>query len=168
MKQELKARLARLGPIEAIARVRSGSPADTVLRPAGDVACVKTIDAINALIRRGVPGRKAMTTIDTMIERGEAVVDVPKVERGTAFADELAAAGVAVTRVSIDKEIDARSIRERLGLSVATFAKRYGLNPRTVEGWEQGRPVEPVARAYLHAIAANPAQIARSLEEPIT
>lgn len=167
MKQKLKARLARLGPVEAIDRVRSGSPADVVIRPAGDLADVRTIDAINALIRRGVPARKALTTVNAMIEHGEAVVGVPTIERGTAFADELVTAGVAVSRIGGDKPIDARSIRERLGLSVVDFAKRYRLNPRTVEGWEQGRPVEPVARSYLHAIDADPIGIARSLEEPI-
>jgi DNA-binding transcriptional regulator YiaG len=55
-------------------------------------------------------------------------------------------------------------IRERLGMSAATFARRYNLNPRTVEGWEQGRPIDDIANAYLHAIAAEPPAIARAFE----
>ena len=167
MKQALRERLERLGPIQVIDRVPSGSPADIVIRPEGALAKVKTIDAIHALIRRGVPARAAMTAVDTMVVRGEAVIDVPTIEPGPTFADDMHAAGVQVTRIGATKPADVKAIREALGLSAAMFAKRFNLNPRTVEGWEQGRPIDDIANTYLHAIAAEPAVIAKALETAI-
>ncbi len=164
MKPELKALFERLGPIQDIGRVPSGSPADIVLRPDGALADVRTIDAIHALIRRGVSSRVAMAAIDAMAGRGEAVVEVPTIEPGPGFADALAAAGVRVARLAAVERADVRAIRERLGLTASAFAKRFSLNPRTVEGWEQGRPIDDIANAYLHAIAAAPDAVARSFE----
>ena len=43
-----------------------------------------------------------------------------------------------------------------------------GVSRRTVEGWEQGRPIDSVANIYLHAISTNPDVIGRALEQPIT
>ena len=51
-----------------------------------------------------------------------------------------------------------------LGLSQAAFAARYGLNPRTLQDWEQGR-VQPngPARAYLVVIDREPKAVTRAL-----
>lgn len=38
-----------------------------------------------------------------------------------------------------------RAIRRHLSLSVRDLAARCGVSPRTVEGWEQGRPVPAAA-----------------------
>ena len=43
MKQSLKERFARLGPVRGIGRVQSGLPADVVIRPDGPLGRVKTI-----------------------------------------------------------------------------------------------------------------------------
>lgn len=166
MKRELKERLGRLGPIRDIGRVPSGSPADVVIRPAGTLAKVRTVDATHALVRRDVPVRSAMAAIDAMVETGEAVLEVPLLE--ASFADEMRKAGIEARRIA--GPVDAatlREIREKLGMSVAAFARRFHLNARTVEGWEQGRPIDPIAGTYLRAIAAEPDTVARSLEEAI-
>ena len=167
MKQELRARLERLGPIQVIDRVPSGSPAEVIIRPDTALAAVKTVSTIHALIRRGVPAKAAMRIVDRMVEVGEAVFEVPTIESGTSFADEMLAAGVQVRRIALLKPDGVKALRERLGLSAAAFAKRYGLNERTVEGWEQGRPMDAVANTYLRTIAANPNVIAKLFEEPI-
>lgn len=167
MNQQLKERLARQGPIQAVGLVRSGSPADIVIRPEGALSKVRTVDAIHALLRRGVPPRTAMAAVDTMVETGEALIEVPKVERGPALADEMLAAGVEIRRIAKPQPADVKAIREALGLTCVAFAKRYNLNPRTVQGWEQGRPIDEIANAYLHAIAAEPTAIARSLEKAL-
>ncbi len=50
-----------------------------------------------------------------------------------------------------------RALRRRLGLSQSAFAKRYGINLRTLQDWEQFRSVpDQVARSYLRVIAAEP------------
>lgn len=57
---------------------------------------------------------------------------------------------------------DVRSIRERLGLTQAEFAKRFGLSQRTIEQWEQGRAVpDRPARILLAVIARDPRAVER-------
>ena len=168
MKAELRARFERLGPIQVIPRVPSGSPADVAIRPEAELTKVSTVDAIHALIKRHVPAKGAMRAVDDMVRYGHAIIAVPMIEPGAAFADDMHAAGVEVRRIAEVKPVDVKALRERLRLPVAGFARRFGLNQRTVEGWEQGRPIDAVANVYLHAIAANPDVIARALEQPIT
>ena len=59
---------------------------------------------------------------------------------------------------------EVRAIRGRSGLSQAAFAARYGLNPRTLQDWEQGRaqPDGP-ARAFLLVIDREPRAVERAL-----
>ncbi len=59
---------------------------------------------------------------------------------------------------------EVRAIRQRSGLSQTAFAAAYGLNPRTIQDWEQGRtqPDGP-ARAYLLVIDREPRAVARAL-----
>ena len=167
MKQELKARFARLGPILTIDRVRSGSPADIVIRVEGSRVGVRTIDAVHALVRRGVAARVAKRAVEDMLGNGEAVVEVPTVEPGDGLALDLRAAGIGTKRIKRLPPANVKAIREHLGMSAAAFAKRFNLNQRTIEGWEQGRPIDEVANTYLHVIAANPEIIERSLEEQV-
>ncbi len=164
MKPSLKAPLERLGSIQAVDRVSSGSPADLVIRPKGALAKVKTIDAMLALARRGVKALTAKRAVEAMVDEGEAMVSVPTVEPGKALAKELRAAGVAVCRIATEP-VDVKALRDRLGMSAPAFARRYGLNVRTVEGWEQGRPIDAPANNYLMAIAADPIAVARALEQ---
>ena len=58
-----------------------------------------------------------------------------------------------------------KSLRRALGLTQDEFAARYHIPLGTLRDWEQGRtePDQP-ARAYLRAIAGDPAAIVRALE----
>lgn len=167
MKQELKDRFAQLGPIQGIARVRSGSPADVVLRVAGKLSDVKTIDAMIGLVRRNVELRVAKHAIEDMLLKGEAVVHVPTIENGAQFAADLKSSGVEIRQIDPPERADVKAIREMLGLTVAEFAMRYNLNKRTIEGWEQGRPIDDAANNYLHMIAAHPNLVGRTLEKAV-
>lgn len=66
---------------------------------------------------------------------------------------------VRVTMVSLERVpvIDVRSVRQKLGLSQARFATRFGFTAATVRNWEQGRtqPDSP-ARVLLAVIAHHP------------
>ena len=59
---------------------------------------------------------------------------------------------------------DVRAIRQRLGLTQAQFAARYGFSVETVRNYEQGhrRPVGP-ARVLLKVIASEPDAVTRAL-----
>jgi putative transcriptional regulator len=59
------------------------------------------------------------------------------------------------------------ALRKRLGLSQAEFARRFVLNLRTLQDWEQGRrEPEDIARTYLRVIERNPDAVKAALEEP--
>jgi putative transcriptional regulator len=56
------------------------------------------------------------------------------------------------------------SLRKRLRLSQAEFAKQFMLNLRTLQDWEQGRRApENIARAYLRVIEWNPETVRAAL-----
>jgi putative transcriptional regulator len=61
--------------------------------------------------------------------------------------------GVTVHRVLVLEPDEIVAIRERTGLSRAKFAERFGLDPRALQDWEQGRrrPDRP-ARVLLRTI----------------
>ena len=61
-------------------------------------------------------------------------------------------------------EIDVRSVRAETGLSRAEFARRFALDPRAVQDWEQGRRrPDRAARAYLTVIARSPQLVEEAL-----
>ena len=69
--------------------------------------------------------------------------------------------------VHVPEALDVRAIRQKLGLSQEAFAQHFGVNPRTVQDWEQGRrqPSGP-ARALLVVIDREPEAVHRALCAP--
>ena len=63
-------------------------------------------------------------------------------------------------------ELDVVAIRARTGLSQRAFAERFGLDPRAVQDWEQGRrrPTRAVA-SYLRVIDKVPDAVTAALED---
>jgi putative transcriptional regulator len=63
--------------------------------------------------------------------------------------------------------LDVRAIRDRLGLSQADFARRFGFGLVALRGWEQGRnaPAGP-ARVLLRVIEREPEAVTRALSLP--
>lgn len=65
--------------------------------------------------------------------------------------------------VSLD-EVDVRAVRAATGLSRAEFARRFALDPRALQDWEQGRRrPDRAARAYLTVIAHRPQAVEEAL-----
>jgi hypothetical protein len=97
-----KERLANLEQIQGISPVRSGSPEDLRLSPLGSISQMRALDAIAALVRRGVGVHLAKTAVDHLAEAtadqtyGPVDVHAPRVEDRDALIHELAKAGVAV------------------------------------------------------------------------
>jgi DNA-binding transcriptional regulator YiaG len=136
-----------------------------VLRPAGKLSSVRTIDAIHELVRCGVDAGVAGKAIEAMIVSGQALASVPRI--GRAFAANMRAAGVHASRLRELDQANVREIRQRLQMSAQEFARRYRFSPRTVEGWEQGREIPHSANVVLHLIASNPAAVEELLEIPL-
>jgi putative transcriptional regulator len=60
--------------------------------------------------------------------------------------------------------VDVAAIRNRLGLSQAEFAARFGFKLDAVQNWEQGRRrPEGAARALLRVIEREPEAVQRAL-----
>jgi putative transcriptional regulator len=71
-------------------------------------------------------------------------------------------ARVTTFKPSIALEI--RKIRVGMGLSRAEFARRYALDARALQDWEQGRRrPDRAARAYLKVIAKKPKAVEQAL-----
>ena len=58
------------------------------------------------------------------------------------------------------------ALRKRMKLSRQRFADRFGLDPRAVQDWEQGRRVpDRAARVLLTVIDRDPEAVVRALAE---
>jgi putative transcriptional regulator len=158
----LRERFARLGPVQVIDRVTSGSPAVFVLRLASDsphprAPRPRTIDAIHALARRGLSLLQAKRAIESLLEKGRIFVDLPMVEDTTALTSDLTKAGIAAAWIKPDPTINVRELRECLALTREQFAARYGFEIETLRNWETGkRQPDTTARSYLKAISNAP------------
>lgn len=73
-------------------------------------------------------------------------------------------AAAAMRSFPIPPEVDVRAVRAATGLSRTEFARRFALDPRALQDWEQGRRrPDRAARAYLTVIARRPAAVEEAL-----
>ena len=71
---------------------------------------------------------------------------------------------VRVSTITVDDDIDIRSIRESLHLSQRKFADLYGFPVATVQNWESGRrKPELAAKLLLKVIEASPDLVAKAI-----
>jgi putative transcriptional regulator len=70
----------------------------------------------------------------------------------------------AVHQFPLPLEVDVSAVRKATGLSRAEFARRFALDPRALQDWEQGRRrPDRAARAYLTVIAKHPEAVVEAL-----
>ena len=114
-----------------------------------------------AKARRQTDWRRLDALTDKAIDR--AITDDP--DAAPDLSSELRR-GAFRSRDPRSGEIDVVAIRARTGLSQRAFAERFGLDPRAVQDWEQGRrkPTRSVA-SYLRVIDKAPELVAAALEE---
>lgn len=87
----------------------------------------------------------------------EAIREAAAIAEGKASA-------AAVHRLPLPLDVDVRAVRAATGLSRAEFARRYALDPRALQDWEQGRRrPDRAARAYLTVIARRPDAVEEAL-----
>ena len=104
------------------------------------------------------PRSKGKRAGDTLI--GNAVIE------GLKLAARHVRGEVALSGYALIEGRDVRKLRVRQGLTRKAFAERYGLDPRTVEGWEQERfGMDRSARVLLSVIAHEPEAVVRSLRQ---
>jgi DNA-binding transcriptional regulator YiaG len=102
--------------------------------------------------------RRAFDTLNRLAA-GETVAVEFNTDDSEKLISELSEAGVKVTHIATP-QIDPKQVRERLGLSQAEFALRFGLELDTIQNWEQGRyRPDPAARLLLGIIDRDPALV---------
>jgi putative transcriptional regulator len=164
MESSLRERFARLGPIRAIDRVPSGSPADFVLTPLDERKGMNTVTAAIELARRGIPLLRAKRALEQMLAEGRAYVGLPVVEDVDAFSKLMACFNINAVPHGPPEAVDVRTIREGIGLTQEEFALRFGLGLDTVQNWESGRrQPDKAARSYLQVIAREPERVEEAL-----
>ena len=131
---------------------RSGSPITLSLSIAKTTQPV----SIALLLKKcGMSLRKAHETLDRLAARETVAVELYADDAG-ALISEFSGLGVKACPI-VPPQIDARQVRERLGISQAEFALRFGLELDTVQNWEQGRyRPDPAARLLLGIIDRDP------------
>jgi putative transcriptional regulator len=68
--------------------------------------------------------------------------------------------------VQVPEHVDVRAIRARYGLSRQRFAARFGLDPRALQDWEQGRrQPDRSTRILIRIIEKEPEAVDRALAE---
>lgn len=69
-------------------------------------------------------------------------------------------------QIAAAPEVDVLAIRKRTGLSRVRFAAKFGLDPRAVQEWEQGRRrPDRAAALLLRIIDREPEVVERALGE---
>jgi DNA-binding transcriptional regulator YiaG len=157
-RSSLREALERREPVRGIARARSGTAANYLLTPLGDIAAPVSVASI--LVRHGLALRQAHRVVGRLAAGRSVALRLPKVDNAERFASELRRAGVDAARREQPRRVDVKRIRQRLGLSQAEFAARFCLEEATVRNWEQGRNTpEGPARTLLAIIAESPETI---------
>ena len=68
----------------------------------------------------------------------------------------------------VPARIDVKTIRKKIGLSQAKFARRFGFGLDAVRNWEQGRRTpDSAARAFLTVIDREPSAVIRALSDAL-
>ena len=164
----LKARLARLGPVRDMipARSSSAAPEPVFLKRIGPYK--DRIGVFRRLLDEGVPARAAKDVIDSLAKVGSVVCPVPSDTDFVTLARNLHALDVELSRRRVvdDAATFIAEVRARHHLSQRDFAARLGLDPRTLQNWEQGRnrPDDAVL-ALVRLFDEDPRRVARAVFE---
>jgi putative transcriptional regulator len=111
----------------------------------------------NHQVRRKGAQKRTMKPKNVAGELVEAMRDAASIATGKS-------APAAVHEFHLPLEVDVRAVRAATGLSRAEFARRYALDARALQDWEQGRRFpDRAARAYLTVIARRPKAVEEAL-----
>lgn len=91
-------------------------------------------------------------------------VNVDRIMAGLNEAVDIAERRAKPARVCAPIDFDVKAVRKRAGLTLETFAARYGFSVSAVRDWEQKRrKPEASARVLLRAIERRPDAVEEAL-----
>jgi DNA-binding transcriptional regulator YiaG len=167
---ELKARLARLGPVRDVSRpsLSSDDSVVVVLHRTGELD--KGILVARRLVASGLTLKQAHDAVNKLAALGWAVCAIAKTADPRALANDLAALNVELRRKlpAPSTVADIAEMRARRGLSQREYADLLGLDIRTLQNWEQGRNrPDPAAVALMRIFDRAPDMVGEALTEPV-
>lgn len=140
----------------------SGSPAHAVLARLAPLD--RPVSLAQALVGLGLNLRQAHAILNRLAADEAVVATLPGVSDQTTATTELRELGIGVEWRRAPDKVDVKAIRERLGLTQAAFAARFGLELDSVRNWEQGRYApDPVARTLLKVIEQSPEAVDKAV-----
>lgn len=108
------------------------------------------------LVEAGVSVQTAKRKVEDLSQGLRTYVQVPRVEDFDRFECRFMNERIAVRRLRV-LPVDVKALRERLGLSQAEFAGRFGLDVANVRNWEQRRTrPDGAAATLLYLIDRDP------------
>ena len=139
MNSELKARLARLGPVRDVSPPPSfsGEPIALVLRLEGPLD--KPISVVKRFYAAGLTLRAGHAIVNRLAETRLAVCRIAEGADIPALAADLATMNIHTHRRRHPAPGLIAEVRARHGLSQREFAEVLGLDIDTLQNWEQGR-----------------------------
>jgi putative transcriptional regulator len=108
--------------------------------------------------------------VESVIDEGEALLELPKVASRESLANELAHAGVHPEFIRKSPNLKSKDaskewvkrVRSSVGLTQKEFSVMFGVDLKTLQKYEQGDSVPAAAvKAYLQTIEANPEKMMR-------
>jgi putative transcriptional regulator len=104
------------------------------------------------------------TVQDQIMKRKNVAHELVEAMREAAAITQGKSEPAAVHKFPLPLEVDVRAVRAATGLSRTEFARRFALDPRALQDWEQGRRrPDRAARAYLTVIARHPEAVVEAL-----
>ena len=167
---ELKAQLARLGPVRDVSRppLTSDESVLVVLHRTG--ALDKGVSVARRLFAAGLTLKQAHDAINKLAALGWTTCAVAKTEDLRRLSSQLAEMNVELRqrRPLSGQASDIAGMRTRLGLSQREYADLLGLDVRTLQNWEQGR-YKPDAAAInlMRVFDRAPSTVEEALTEPV-
>lgn len=165
---ELKARLARLGPVRDADPPPSfsGELIPLVLRLEGPLD--RPIHVIQRLRAAGLTLRTGHAVINRLAERRIAVCDIAEGANIPSLAADLATMNVHVLRRRQQDPGMIPEVRARHGLSQREFAQLLGIDIDTLQNWEQGRNrPDAAALSLVMAFDKSPEFVEQAAFEPV-
>jgi DNA-binding transcriptional regulator YiaG len=168
---ELKARLARLGPVRDVSRrlLPFEDSVVVVLHRVG--ALDQGILVARRLFASGLTLKQAHDAINKLAALGWSVCAVARSVDLQALAGDLAAMNVELRRrLPVSAQfVDIAALRARRGLSQREYADLLGLDVHTLRNWEQGRNrPDPAAVSLMRIFDRSPDTVGEALTEPVS
>lgn len=165
IQSKFRERLAPAEQIQGERPVPSDSSVSFLLKATKGV---QLISVARCLVQYGASPKSAKQTIDRLATLKDTTLDLPiGPETLNAAQQALQDLGVQADIIEPVLEKDVAMLRARLKMTRADFSRRFGIDERTLESWEQHRSSpDRTARTLLHLIDKEPDLVTAALLAP--